>query len=130
MTNEDPERQRVRIIARAWSDDGFRQKLLSNPAATLKAEGVDLPAGREVRIMEDTDKLLHLVLPARPGDLSDADLENVAGGRSAAGEGSAGLPPIKQFVAAGRTAPGSAQMGGIDDLLAQIRDTQGGRNGC
>src|SRR4029078_12828965 len=28
------------VIAKCWSDDGFKKKLLADPAATLKAEGV------------------------------------------------------------------------------------------
>jgi hypothetical protein len=32
------------------------------------------------KALENTDKVVHLVIPAKPADLSDADLEKVAGG--------------------------------------------------
>lgn len=79
MTNEERDKQRVQIIAKAWTDDSFKRKLLSDPAATLKAEGVDIPVGVEVRVVENTDKVFHLVLPAKSRELSDEDLEKVAG---------------------------------------------------
>ena len=70
------------VIAKCWADEGFKRKLLADPAATLKAEGVELPAGLSIKALENTDKVFHLVLPARPADLSDEDLNKVAGGRA------------------------------------------------
>jgi hypothetical protein len=58
------------VIAKCWADDGFKRRLLANPAATLKAEGVELPAGMSVKALENTDKVFHLVIPAKPADLS------------------------------------------------------------
>lgn len=72
-----------RIIARTWADDEFRKKLLSDPAAVLRAEGMPIPAGMVFRVVEDTEKVCHLVLPVRAdtwGELSDADLDKVSGG--------------------------------------------------
>jgi hypothetical protein len=58
--------------------------LLADPAATLKAEGVniEMPAGVTLKFVEDTDKLRHMVLPAKPADseLSEEELDAVAGG--------------------------------------------------
>jgi hypothetical protein len=68
------------IIAKCWADEGFKQKLSAKPVATLKAEGVDVPDGVSVKVLENTDKVFHLVIPPKPTDLSDQDLENVAGG--------------------------------------------------
>ncbi len=46
-----------------------------------KAEGIDVPAGMTVTVVENTDKLFHLVLPPVPSDeLSDEALDAVAGG--------------------------------------------------
>ena len=69
------------LIAKCWADEGFKRKLLADPAATLKAEGAVLPAELSIKALADNDKLLHLVIPAKPTELSDEDLENVAGGR-------------------------------------------------
>ena len=69
------------LLAKCWADEGFKRKLLADPAATLKAEGVEAPAGLSIKAVENTDKVFHLVIPAKPtGDLSDEDLDKVAGG--------------------------------------------------
>jgi len=74
------------LIAKCWSDDGFKKKLLADPAATLKAEGVkiEFPAGMTLKAVENTDKVYHIVLPAIPTELSDEQLEVAAGGDSGA----------------------------------------------
>jgi hypothetical protein len=70
-----------KIIAKAWRDPAFKAELIANPAAALKAEGIDVPAGMTVTVVENTDKQLHLVLPPVPTDaLSDEALDAVAGG--------------------------------------------------
>lgn len=97
MSKEDPDKQRVRIIHKAWTDSAFKARLLSDPAATLKAEGFDLPEGREVRVLEDTAEVVHYVLPAMPGELTDADLDAVSGGIN--------IPAIPR--ASGTPSPGS-----------------------
>jgi len=66
MNSEDQMRKISKIIAKAWMDQGFKGQLLANPTARLKEEGVDIPAGHEIRIVEDTDKVHHLVLPPKP----------------------------------------------------------------
>ena len=71
----------ARAVARAWSDDAFKAKLKSNPRAALTEYGVELPAGLKVEVVENTGDRLHLVLPPPPeGDLSEQDLEKIAGG--------------------------------------------------
>jgi hypothetical protein len=79
--NQNEQNKRIaQLIAKAWADDNFKTKLLSDPAAVLKAEGVELPAGMGIQAVEDTQAVHHLVIPAKPADLSDDDLEKVAGG--------------------------------------------------
>jgi hypothetical protein len=69
-----------KLIAKAWADDAFKAKLLADPAAVLKAEGVGVPSGMTVKVIENTDTIFNLVLPPRPAELSDADLDAVAAG--------------------------------------------------
>ncbi len=68
------------VVARAWSDDGYRQRLLSDPAAELQTQGLTVPSGTQVKIVEDTADSIHVVLPSRPTELSDEDLDQAAGG--------------------------------------------------
>jgi hypothetical protein len=79
MSKNEPEFGK--IFAKACRDPAFKAELMANPAAALKAEGIDVPAGMTVTVVENTDKLFHLVLPPVPSDeLSDEALAVVAGG--------------------------------------------------
>ena len=62
----DRRMQYNQIVAKAWGNEMFRQKLMRDPGGTLKQEGVDLPAGVDVKVMEDTDNVVHFVLPKKP----------------------------------------------------------------
>lgn len=70
----------LQIFERASRDDGFRAALVAAPDETLRAQGLAIPAGVTCKVVEDTPTLRHLVLPAPPSRLSDADLDLVAGG--------------------------------------------------
>jgi len=55
------------IIARAWEDEVFKQALLNNPRKTIEeALEIELPAGVEIFVHEQTPTALHLVLPMKP----------------------------------------------------------------
>ena len=57
--------------------------LLTDPHAALVAAGGVLPEGETVRVVENTDELVHLILPARPTvELSEEALDEVVGGHS------------------------------------------------
>ena len=76
MKHEEHARRIAQIITKAWTDEVFRYRLLSDPARMLRAEGVSVPQGVEVRILEDTDKVLHVVVPMKPSkqELSEEQL--------------------------------------------------------
>jgi len=81
--NQDAQGQKMaQIIAKCWSDSTFKAKLLADPVAVLQAEGLPVPAGMRLEVVEDTPQRVHWVLPARPTDLSDDALEQVAGGNA------------------------------------------------
>jgi hypothetical protein len=69
------------VVAKAWQDEAFKRRLLGNPQAVLEEHGLPLPPGKAVRVVEDTADTVHLVLPPKPaGELSDEQLDQVAGG--------------------------------------------------
>lgn len=79
--HDDPAAALQAILKRSSGDDAFRRRLLADPAAVLRAEGLPLPAGVEVRALENRPDRVYLVLPQRPADLDDDALAAVAGGR-------------------------------------------------
>ena len=69
-----------KIVAQAWSDAGFKKRLLSDPVAVLKEKGFEVHQEMVVKVVEDSAQMVHLILPERPAALSDAELSQVAGG--------------------------------------------------
>jgi hypothetical protein len=74
-----------RLIERSLEDEEFRQRLLDDPKAVVEQElGSVLPEGVDVRVVQDSQETIYLVLPStsvgsQGGSLSDQDLEAVAG---------------------------------------------------
>ena len=72
------------IVQRAWKDDAFRTEFLDDPKATIeKYSGQKIPDQFKVIALAEDDKTIHFVIPAKPAtsdELSDEDLEKVAGG--------------------------------------------------
>jgi len=66
MSKEEQGKKIGQVIAKAWSDALFKERLLKNTKAVLQEEGVELPPGVEFRAIEDTDTLVHFIIPARP----------------------------------------------------------------
>jgi hypothetical protein len=81
-----------RLIQRSLEDEAFRQRLLAEPKAAIEQElGTQLPESIEVRVVEETADTIYLVLPSRSadaqgGELSDQELDAVAGGMPACGD--------------------------------------------
>jgi nitrile hydratase alpha subunit len=63
-----------RVVARCWTDDAFKKELLADPARVLAANGITVPAGTAVKILEDSPTVSYLVLPTKPTDLSLSEL--------------------------------------------------------
>jgi len=77
--NEQSKRYQ-QLIAKCWADEAFKQRLLADPAETLKAEGIEVPTGVRVQVVENTAQVCTLVIPVQSNDLSDEVLERVSGG--------------------------------------------------
>ena len=51
----DFEYQWGQLVARAWADPAFKAKLLADPAGVLKENGLTPPAGKQFKVVENTD---------------------------------------------------------------------------
>jgi hypothetical protein len=58
------------VMDRAAFDPAFRAQLVSAPAQTLQQAGIMVPEGLEVRVVENTADVKHLVVPRKPDDFS------------------------------------------------------------
>jgi hypothetical protein len=81
LTRHDLE---AKIVKRCWEDEGFRREFTADPPGVF-VKYLQVPAASVPKIVvhgESTGSW-HIVLPAKPantGELSDTDLERVAGG--------------------------------------------------
>ena len=72
----------AKVIAKAWTDESFKEKLLKNPEKVLKEMGIEFPKGARVEMHEQKGKVVHLILPERPkGEVSEEHLRYIAAGR-------------------------------------------------
>jgi hypothetical protein len=58
--------QHAQLVAQAWLDPAFKARLLASPATALREQGIAVPASAEVRVVEDTDQVVYVHLPAQP----------------------------------------------------------------
>jgi broad-specificity NMP kinase len=70
----------ARLAARAWADEGFRERLKADPRAAVAEEtGVSVPESLEIEVLEETPEKAYLVIPLNRVAISDEELD-VAGG--------------------------------------------------
>ena len=81
LTRHDIE---AKIVKRCWEDEAFHKEFTTDPVGTavkyLEVPSASLP---NIVVHEEPAGSWHIVLPAKPsnvGELSDEDLEKVAGG--------------------------------------------------
>ena len=88
MAEDTARQERARkigqLVAKAWFDEAFKQRLLANPKAVFGELGLEVSADIDLRVVEDTERISYFVLPHKPGkgDLSEEQLAAVAGGRA------------------------------------------------
>ena len=69
------------LFAACWKDEALKQRFMADPKAVLAEHGIPVPAGMDVKVVENADNCVHITLPMKPsGDLSDDQLANAAGG--------------------------------------------------
>ena len=70
----------AQIVARAWADEDFRQRLQADPrTAVAEVTGVTVPESIEIEVLEETPEKAYLVIPLNRVEISDEQLD-VAGG--------------------------------------------------
>ena len=81
LTRRDLE---TRLIEKAWRDPVFRKDIVKDPKGMLeKHTGQKLPGQLRIYVHEEDANTLHFSIPSPPSnlnELSDEDLERVAGG--------------------------------------------------
>lgn len=82
MDSSVQQQEMERIAAKAWLDDAFKAKLLTDANTALAEEGIEVPAGITIKVIENTPSTLHFVLPAKPhdGELSEEQLADFTAG--------------------------------------------------
>ena len=112
----------AKVFEKAWSDPKFKAELLKDPTAAIKsATNAKLPKSLKIFVHENTAKEMVFVLPyvpAKSGELSDSDLEMVAGGKGNVNAGGCGASLATQGAvvtasAAAAGATGGALAGGL-----------------
>ena len=83
-TQEKAQETLLQVQKKAESDAAFREKLKTNPNAAIEEiAGIQVPAGFKINVVDANDADLTIALPKTKSDeLSDNDLESVAGGKS------------------------------------------------
>jgi hypothetical protein len=64
------------LIARAWSDEAFKSKLLTKPHEAVKECNIALRAGTSLRVHMNSETELHIVIPAPPAELEISNDES------------------------------------------------------
>jgi hypothetical protein len=101
LTRHDLE---AKIVKRCWENEDFRREFTADPGGAffryLEVPAAGLP---KIVIHEEPAGSWHIVLPARPAEireLSEQDLEQIAGGTSAGAAATSKLGPVSVAVIA------------------------------
>ena len=85
-SSEESAKKWSQLVAKAWTDEKLKKRLMDEPATVLREHGIEVPAGMDIRVVENTDKIAYLPLPPKPtgnvDQLNSEQLDSVAGGWS------------------------------------------------
>lgn len=90
MTMKTRPELEAELIARVAEDEGFRALLLENPKEAIRQEtGIEIPEDFTIQVHEENSMTAHVVLPPSE-NLTEADMQVVAGGFGGSGVGQLG----------------------------------------
>ncbi len=58
-----------KIIAKAWADEDFKKKLISNTDSVLKDEGIEIPKGIQMKAIEEPANTKFFIIPLKPDNI-------------------------------------------------------------
>jgi Nitrile hydratase, alpha chain len=71
----------AQIVARAWSDDAFRERLRTDPHEAVKeVTGFAVPQSIQIEVLEETPEKAYLVIPLNRVQIAEEQLDAVSGG--------------------------------------------------
>jgi hypothetical protein len=56
----------AKIIAQAWVDEELKRRLIEDPATILKENGIEIPEGMTVKVVEQKENEIQIPLPLKP----------------------------------------------------------------
>ena len=76
----------AKIVARAWADEGFRERLKTDPRGAVAEEtGIEVPDAIQIEVLEETAEKAYLVIPVNRLEISEEELDAASGGYCAPG---------------------------------------------
>ncbi len=55
-----------KLVAKAWADPDWKQRLLADPVGVFREEGIEWPEGLQLRLLEELPGTKTVVLPQPP----------------------------------------------------------------
>jgi len=71
--NDEMLKKYAKIVAKAWADGDYKKNLFANTEAVLKNEGIEIPAGLKIKIIEEPENTKIFVLPPKPCDFDEIE---------------------------------------------------------
>lgn len=69
-----------KLIKQAREDETFKKSLMEKPHEVYAKFGVQVPQEVEIKVVEESARMMYLVLPVNPDELTDEQLDATAGG--------------------------------------------------
>jgi hypothetical protein len=123
----------AKIVKRCWEDAAFRKEFTADPAAAfVKYLAVPVASLPRISVHQEEPGSWHIVLPARPAnaaELTEVDLERVAGGTPGAvasfekvlAASPLGAAPVVSPAVTAATAIVSASVGVVSGIIADAK---------